>query len=282
MNGRNPLINYVGSLACYPFGALAVLCLLGVSKYFKVVWGGDLVQHEAANLVQHFSKKMNVDWFWTKKIHNIYIYITYCRNTTEVLKIVSCCWFFCVWLELSCHPGTCFMEWSHQCSWCDALSSLEEYNLVKADKPWYTIGFSFHPKIERDRIQVSYDRSIRYSGLGVHSVCPVGDFLEYWFPLVSDKEHGFHRCSCLLLILGIPYKFSITQPMTCTFGAYWIHGIEEQVSELKRKPGSLKIITDTELLRFVDLWRKKQDFFEKKWVVELWTWNAGLRHATLP
>lgn len=42
MNGRNPLINYAGSLACYPFGALAVLCLLGVSKYFKVVWGGDL------------------------------------------------------------------------------------------------------------------------------------------------------------------------------------------------------------------------------------------------
>ena len=47
MNGRNPLINYVGSLACYPFGALAVLCLLGVSKYFKahVSW------NEAINAV---------------------------------------------------------------------------------------------------------------------------------------------------------------------------------------------------------------------------------------
>jgi len=35
MHGRNPLINYAGSLACYPGGALAVLCLLGLSKYFK-------------------------------------------------------------------------------------------------------------------------------------------------------------------------------------------------------------------------------------------------------
>ena len=43
MNGRNPLFNYAGSLACYPFGALAVLCLLGVSKYFKVA--GDFCAH---------------------------------------------------------------------------------------------------------------------------------------------------------------------------------------------------------------------------------------------
>ena len=49
---------------------------------------------------------------------------------------------------------------------------------------------------------VSYDRAIRYSGSGVHSVDPVGDFLEFVALNSSPMLVLGHYC-----FIGLVYEF---------------------------------------------------------------------------